>query len=1087
MHYPVVFPAADSVTSLSFFPFPWKWASLLSIAVFVFFVAAPTAAWSANIAVTNLDDTGAGSLREALGAAVDGDTITFKTGLSGTLLFDSTMSVDKSVTFVNRENITFNQTSAADAVGFRNVAAVTLTDFLSGTIWVDSTAKAYAMRAAGALTIEGGITGDIYSTGSIANGLVLRDTTINGDVSGSITAKGMFVASALRANNLVLNNAFSGSLLALSGGVNAEVLYANALDVFGEFSGSIIGGSQSGDVYGLMVENGLVLHDDFSGSVYVSGGNSAVAAVGRHVAIHGEMSGSIVALSDSMDAIGVYSASDIVLNGGLSGLVTAEGKCNVFGFKSRNSTTINGGLSGVISATANRWQGAKGIMAGDSLTINGGLSGSVLATAENDMSAIGLFAGDSLTINGGLSGLVGARASGDYATALFGGNNIAINGGLSGIVSAEGGGNIVLGLESNGNIFISDGISGTVSAVSSGGDEAYAVRALSKIEDGTGGAVDISGQVLARAKGIAVGVSSGQGLKLNVTGAVSALDTSGAGKAYAIADGSRDGAGGWSLGASDDVVTLGDGADINGKIELAGGTNILNLVGGGYLNGSVNGGDTMTKSGSGTWTTGEIAATNLDIQAGKLQVRVGQTATATVETSAAVNNDAEVEFLLDTTVASGTIFTGLTSGGLTGTGVYSSPMLEVAVAGDDLTLTKKSYDSVATGAHRQIAASLDPLVTTATGDMAAVMAALDCSTSVEDFNSNLDQLTGVFSMDLSSQTLDMTRFSSLSIQSRMADLRTHQILLAQQSEQADVDDPDSWPMVASIGDLAGVMQRTSDYWNNGVHMRAIGRTANMETHGNRVGYDYGSLILSGGYDRVLNDGFLAGISGGYSKTNAEYKDAGESESEADSYTLGFYSSWFEDNWYVDTIVSGSYNKFDIERKIPFLGRTADADPDGYSFSAKVAGGYKYMLSEYGLTPIASLEYTRLHQGKYTETGAGAANLTVEDVDSNFLESGLGFKVDRAWVTDFGQIIPELSAMWMHEWFSQDDDLTVFTSGAPDVALSQRISSAADDSLRFGAGAQFIHNDGLAMALRYQGEVEEYAESHSFQIEALYVF
>ena len=98
--------------------------------------------------------------------------------------------------------------------------------------------------------------------------------------------------------------------------------------------------------------------------------------------------------------------------------------------------------------------------------------------------------------------------------------------------------------------------------------------------------------------------------------------------------------------------------------------------------------------------------------------------------------------------------------------------------------------------------------------------------------------------------------------------------------------------------------------------------------------------------------------------------------------------------YVDTIFAGAYNTYDINRKIAFLGRTATADPNGYTLSAKTAGGRRFKTGEYGLPPMLSMEYTRFHQQGYTESDAGAANLMIEDIDSNFLASGLGGKMNR---------------------------------------------------------------------------------------------
>lgn len=590
-------------------------------------------------------------------------------------------------------------------------------------------------------------------------------------------------------------------------------------------------------------------------------------------------------------------------------------------------------------------------------------------------------------------------------------------------------------------------------------------------------------------------LSAPQGMNVTVTGSLHATDTSGGGEAYAI----RAGTSHWLThvwtdgGAVNDTIVFGNGADILGKIDLGGGTNLLTLNGAGSMRGDVTNITTMTKAGAGTWnTTGDIQTDDLTVHGGTLKVSVTQTATPTVQVANTFTNNGDVAFGLNSMMQSGDSFTALTSANLTGTGSYASgsPLLDVNIAGNNIVLTKKSYMDVVGGGNENVvalASLLDPLTATATGDMATLLGMLDSSSSQQEFNSNLNELGGVFTSGMTTLSLGTAHQMSLATQTRMAEVRAYQIMLAQQDDSPDPEDPESWPMVASNGDMAGLMSRAPEFRPNGVHLRLLGRTGDMDSHGGYDGYDYNTVILSGGYDRVLADGFLAGISGGYAKTNAKYKDTGGSDSVLDSYSLGLYGTWFHDQWYVDGVVAGAYNQYDMDRRLAGFGRTASSDPTGYTVSAKSAGGYRYDIGDYGLTPNVSLEYTRFHQNGYTESGAGAANLTLPNVDSNFLESGIGVKADRAWETDFGQIIPELSVMWMHEWLTQDRGLTVSMTGMPGTVFSQTTAETARDSYRFGAGVRALNDNGLSFSMRYQGDVEEHASSHSLMCETQFVF
>jgi len=57
-----------------------------------------------------------------------------------------------------------------------------------------------------------------------------------------------------------------------------------------------------------------------------------------------------------------------------------------------------------------------------------------------------------------------------------------------------------------------------------------------------------------------------------------------------------------------------------------------------------------------------------------------------------------------------------------------------------------------------------------------------------------------------------------------------------------------------------------------------------------------------------------------------------------------------------------------------INRIAKAEYDGQQYTAYGEAGYYIPAGNINLTPLASLQYTRLHLDGYTETGADALNL-----------------------------------------------------------------------------------------------------------------
>jgi len=89
---------------------------------------------------------------------------------------------------------------------------------------------------------------------------------------------------------------------------------------------------------------------------------------------------------------------------------------------------------------------------------------------------------------------------------------------------------------------------------------------------------------------------------------------------------------------------------------------------------------------------------------------------------------------------------------------------------------------------------------------------------------------------------------------------------------------------------------------------------------------------------------------------------------------------------------------------------------GHLASVYAEGGRDYCFRGTGVQPFAGLQYIQLHSSRFSETGAGAANLTVDNVDVGSLQSALGVRLCRTGCTRRGWTVrPSLQASWMHEF------------------------------------------------------------------------
>jgi outer membrane autotransporter protein len=106
------------------------------------------------------------------------------------------------------------------------------------------------------------------------------------------------------------------------------------------------------------------------------------------------------------------------------------------------------------------------------------------------------------------------------------------------------------------------------------------------------------------------------------------------------------------------------------------------------------------------------------------------------------------------------------------------------------------------------------------------------------------------------------------------------------------------------------------------------------------------------------------------------------------------------------------------REIAFPGvdLTAKSGYSGQDYTTYINSGFHIPVpAKLTITPLVSLQYSRVNIDSYTETGAGDIDLHVKPQGYNFLESGLGVKVERAFSFHHWTLIPDLHFKWLYDF------------------------------------------------------------------------
>lgn len=154
--------------------------------------------------------------------------------------------------------------------------------------------------------------------------------------------------------------------------------------------------------------------------------------------------------------------------------------------------------------------------------------------------------------------------------------------------------------------------------------------------------------------------------------------------------------------------------------------------------------------------------------------------------------------------------------------------------------------------------------------------------------------------------------------------------------------------------------------------------------------------------------------------------------EVDSYQVTGYLGYAPGPWFVQGALVAGADRYDGSRDIVFPGisRTAEADYSGHQYTGLVTlGTHLYNNQGFTVTPLASLQYSRIHVGSYTEDGAGDVNLRVDSQDYDFIQSGLGVKAESVIQSSSGTYSPEVHVKWLHDFSSTTmEQKAAFTGG-----------------------------------------------------------
>ena len=244
--------------------------------------------------------------------------------------------------------------------------------------------------------------------------------------------------------------------------------------------------------------------------------------------------------------------------------------------------------------------------------------------------------------------------------------------------------------------------------------------------------------------------------------------------------------------------------------------------------------------------------------------------------------------------------------------------------------------------------------------------------------------------------------------------------------------------------------------HGGAWLKSFGYFGAQGSQGAFQGYNSITIGLMMGYDAPIAPDVRVGLGVGYARSIINGSGF-SANTDFNTYQASAYIAYEPGPWFVDGDVSFGWNNYTGTRNISFPGvnLSAQAAYNGQDYTAYAVTGYHFYTQGFTITPMASLQYTYMNLGSYTETGADSVNLNVNSQNYNFLQSRLGVKAAHPFATGSGTVVPELHANWLHALSNPAIANTATFSVPGSPAFTTPGLKDAADTLNGGLGLTFL--------------------------------
>lgn len=238
------------------------------------------------------------------------------------------------------------------------------------------------------------------------------------------------------------------------------------------------------------------------------------------------------------------------------------------------------------------------------------------------------------------------------------------------------------------------------------------------------------------------------------------------------------------------------------------------------------------------------------------------------------------------------------------------------------------------------------------------------------------------------------------------------------------------------------------------------------TDRSEIQFSHTLVGLSAGADYRFMPSLAAGLGFGYGRDVQDVgNDGTQSKGQAGSAAL--YGSFHPGATFVDALLGYSDLSFDTPRYVTETGDYANGNQAGDQVFGSLSSGYEFRTAQSLVSPYGRLQFSSTLLRHFTETGAGAFDLSYADEHLNMLSAVAGLRGQYGIPMSWGAIKLTGRFEYSHQ-LNGNSEARLGYADLSDDSYTVTVLGLSENTMTASAGLDFALPGGLTTGIAYQG-------------------